>query len=330
MQCIHGTGALLALALVLGQVGQAQPPNPEVLMRPESLYTSLRDVIEYGVQLYNDKGDYAGCYRLFQGSLIAVRPYIASNKALLKQVDDSLTSAEKLPRVNDRALLLRGSLDEIRKAFAPVAKKVEKLPEPKKIEPDKELPKKEEVKKDEPKKDDKKADPKSDPNPDPKDDLKKVEDAKNTNGTIFFQWDGANETTRRVGASAYVTATLPAVPPEKMHVPFELDKSVLAEKRVAAWKDLRRLSREKKVSVHLYAENPALTHICFISNSREVPPFPDFYVYDVVKKELKIVQIPHALPIGINQITFESSKERSVFVLWYYGQREAIIDPAKI
>jgi hypothetical protein len=178
--------ALLGLILlgsdVLAQTGKTIPPvparNPELLYRPESLYTSLGDVINYGAYLFNDNGDYAGCYRLYQGALISVRPYLVANPNLLKDVDDALQKAEQQTKVADRAFTLRKSLDGVREKFAPAGKKKEELipdprkkeeriPDPKKVEVKPDEPKKDEVKKDEPKK----TEPK-------KDDVKKDEPKK--------------------------------------------------------------------------------------------------------------------------------------------------------
>jgi hypothetical protein len=112
-----------------------------------------------------------------------------------------------------------------------------------------------------------------------------------------------------------------------MHVPIEPDRSPLAAKRAAAWQDLRKLCRDKKLHIYLYCENPPLTHICILTNNGGIS-WPQ--VYDVARKQLIEVPLPHAIAIGSNQVTVEVVNGKSVFVLWYYGQREGKFDPTKL
>lgn len=173
MRALVGSAALLTLAGGLAGPAQAQP-KPDDVARPELLYKSLQDVINYGATLYN-AGDYAGCYRLYQGSLIASRPFLIKSPELLKQVDDVLVKAESQPKVTDRAFALRAVLDNIREYYRPGRKYEEKIPDPKKIEI-----RKEEVKSQEPKKEL------------PKPDLKKDADKQDPSAkdVIFRQWVG--------------------------------------------------------------------------------------------------------------------------------------------
>ena len=73
---------------------------------------ALRDVITEGRKMFNDQGDHAGCYRLFQGSLMAVRPFLA--KDLQARIDGGIAKAEKMPSYADRAWELRKVLDDVR------------------------------------------------------------------------------------------------------------------------------------------------------------------------------------------------------------------------
>src|SRR5437773_365144 len=77
-----------------------------------ALNHSLRDVINVGVKMFNEQGDYAGCYRLFQGSLISVRPFVTPD--LQKKIDKGIANAEMMRNYADRAYELRRVLDEIR------------------------------------------------------------------------------------------------------------------------------------------------------------------------------------------------------------------------
>src|SRR4051794_16873148 len=70
-----------------GPTKNGQPATPKI---EHPLFSSLRDVINQGATLFNEKGDHAGCYRVFQGALIAVRPFLAEKPDLLNHVDKSL------------------------------------------------------------------------------------------------------------------------------------------------------------------------------------------------------------------------------------------------
>jgi hypothetical protein len=149
-----------------------------------ALYYSLRDVINTGAKMFNDQGDHAGCYRLYQGSLISVRPFLAPD--LQKKIDAGLASAEKLSTFSDRAFELRKVIDEVRDKTRPTKtgdKKSDdkKADDKKDVKKDDAKDKKKETKKDDTKKDDakdaKKDGAKKDTTKDTKKDAKK-DDAK--------------------------------------------------------------------------------------------------------------------------------------------------------
>jgi hemoglobin len=80
------------------------------------LRDSLKEVINVGADLFNKYGDHAGCYRLWQGALLAIKPLLAP--AMQNEIDTALADAEKLPRVSDRAFALRKTIDAIREQAA--------------------------------------------------------------------------------------------------------------------------------------------------------------------------------------------------------------------
>jgi hemoglobin len=96
-----------------------------------AIFKTLRTVINQGADLYNS-GDWAGCYRLYEGSLITLRPLLDHYPDLQHCIDNALVTAARSPQLNDRAFVLRKAIDEIRKATQPgeTAKK-EILPPPK-------------------------------------------------------------------------------------------------------------------------------------------------------------------------------------------------------
>lgn len=92
-----------------------------------ALYDSLRDVIDTGAKMFNPPyGDHAGCYRLYQGSLLSVKPFLA--KGLQAKIDAGIANAEKMHSYADRAFELRRVLDEVRASAKPGGGKTSKTP----------------------------------------------------------------------------------------------------------------------------------------------------------------------------------------------------------
>jgi hypothetical protein len=105
-------------ALLFAPVGVAQESKkPFPKHDGGALNDSLRDVINVGVKMFNDQGDYAGTYRLYQGSLLTVRPFVSPD--LQKRIDTGITNAEKMRSYADRAYELRAVLDQIRASLPP-------------------------------------------------------------------------------------------------------------------------------------------------------------------------------------------------------------------
>src|SRR5438067_1415154 len=46
------------------------------------IYASLRTVINQGADIFNLQGDHVGCYRLYQGALVAVKPLLKHHPKL--------------------------------------------------------------------------------------------------------------------------------------------------------------------------------------------------------------------------------------------------------
>ena len=86
------------------------------------LRDSLKDVINLGADLFNKYGDHAGCYRLYQGSLLSIKLFLPP--PLQKEIDTAMAEAEKQPRISDRAFTLRKTIDMVRAQAIP-EKKVE-------------------------------------------------------------------------------------------------------------------------------------------------------------------------------------------------------------
>jgi hypothetical protein len=151
------------------------------------VYSTLRTVINRGADLYN-AGDASGCYRLFEGSLTTIKPFLDHRPELQKAITTEIAAAEKDPVVWRRSFALRKVLDRIRSEVNPKkAEDKEKVPLPKpgpiekkkkdddkdKKDDDKDKP--EDKKKDEKKK---KDDDKDKPEDKKKEDDKKKDDKK--------------------------------------------------------------------------------------------------------------------------------------------------------
>jgi hemoglobin len=107
----------------------------------ENIYQTLHGIINQGADMYN-WGDWNGCYRLWEGALMSVRPLFDHRPTLQPIIDKALADARQDPKVWHRAFVLRKALDKIRAdidADYPHAKKKETndktptpTPEPKK------------------------------------------------------------------------------------------------------------------------------------------------------------------------------------------------------
>jgi truncated hemoglobin YjbI len=109
------------LTAALAGAGRAQDDKggpPDRKMLDGTIYVSLRDVINRGADLYN-AGDWAGCYRLYEGALMAVRPLLDHRPGLQKAIETGLANAERDPAVFRRAFVLREVLNTVRNDVNP-------------------------------------------------------------------------------------------------------------------------------------------------------------------------------------------------------------------
>jgi hemoglobin len=93
--------------------------NPEL---DRQIFGLLRSVINAGADLYNPpQNDRAGCYRLYHGSLLTLRPLLAHHPELQKAIDAGLAEADRAQDVPTRAFALRRVLDTIFEKLRPTA-----------------------------------------------------------------------------------------------------------------------------------------------------------------------------------------------------------------
>jgi hemoglobin len=111
---------LLAVAVTTGgaQITYAADDKAPALTAEQKAFDtklrkSLFDLINRGVDLYNS-GDWAGCYHLFEGSLVTAAPLLDHHPQVQKLIADGLKEAETLPRADQQAFHLRRVLDKVR------------------------------------------------------------------------------------------------------------------------------------------------------------------------------------------------------------------------
>src|SRR5262245_10607219 len=93
-------GCLLAAPGGARAQEKAAPPDLERKQIDNIVYKTLRTVINQGADLYNS-GDWAGCFRLYEGSLLTVRPLLDHHPALQKAIDAALVEAARTPMLCD-------------------------------------------------------------------------------------------------------------------------------------------------------------------------------------------------------------------------------------
>lgn len=73
----------------------------------------LRETINHGADLYN-RGDANGCYRLYEGTLMAVSGLVQDRPEWQNWIDQGLAVAATKPQVAQRAFVLREAMNRIR------------------------------------------------------------------------------------------------------------------------------------------------------------------------------------------------------------------------
>ncbi len=119
--------ALIALLFVAQGVVVAEDKKPQELAQQameQRLHKTLRTVINAGADLFN-KGDQAGCFRLYEGALLTTVPLLEHRPVLQAAVQRGLKNLESLKTAEEKSFAARELLDQIRdtikKDGAPVA-----------------------------------------------------------------------------------------------------------------------------------------------------------------------------------------------------------------
>jgi hemoglobin len=122
--------ALAAGVLLAGMTGflvaddRGNSTTRDQKSQDQKIHDLLRTVINSGADVYNQdvsandayttELNRAGCYRLYQGALIALRPLLDLHPDLQQAIDRGLTEAAKLPSSRQKAFALRAVLDQLR------------------------------------------------------------------------------------------------------------------------------------------------------------------------------------------------------------------------
>lgn len=112
--------------------GQERAESIKYIDLDKKIVKACYDAALLGTEIFN-KGNYDGCYRLYQGTLMALQPILDYRPMLMFKVKDRLERAKSM-RVVEAANELRLALDEIQNEIAPPAKTAEPKIEPK-VEP---------------------------------------------------------------------------------------------------------------------------------------------------------------------------------------------------
>ncbi len=110
-----GLSGLLLLAFVGTAARAEEPTSADSPGYDRHLRRVLPVLIHKGAALYND-GDPEACCRLFESTLVVVRPTLVDRPQLLLVIDRGLADARKITDIRDRAFALRAVLDAIRSA----------------------------------------------------------------------------------------------------------------------------------------------------------------------------------------------------------------------
>lgn len=107
--------AALLLAHFVATATLADDPKlPDVAAFDKIVVDTLRDVHNKGADLYNTKKEFDATYRLYQGALLTVRPFLAHRTASQKVIDEGLTAAEAETTMAQKAFRLHETIEAVR------------------------------------------------------------------------------------------------------------------------------------------------------------------------------------------------------------------------
>lgn len=109
--------AILTLHLLGGAASPtpaAEPPKPVPAADLDRLAVEvLKDVHNRGADLYN-AADAAGAYRLYEGALRGVGPFLKHRPKAARAIADGLAEVAKLPTAKEQAFRLHEVIEQVR------------------------------------------------------------------------------------------------------------------------------------------------------------------------------------------------------------------------
>ena len=127
--------ALIAGVVLLAAGGRAADPAVPTADLDKAAVEVLKDLHNRGADLYN-AADAAGALRLYEGTLRAVRPFLAHRPKVQKAIDDGLADAFKLDGPKAQAFRLHEVIDQVRNELKVEVKPADPKPtDPKPTDP---------------------------------------------------------------------------------------------------------------------------------------------------------------------------------------------------
>jgi hemoglobin len=93
-----------------------EPPPITKAEFQERIVQGLNAALDVGVPAFN-KGDHQGCYQIYQGALLAIKPLLAGSSDLMQGLQAHLDRAGSMGTAAQKAFELRRAIDDIRWAF---------------------------------------------------------------------------------------------------------------------------------------------------------------------------------------------------------------------
>jgi hypothetical protein len=146
-----GPPLLAAVILVFALTGtfHAQPAGNgkgDHAALNQKIRDALYRVLEEGVALHNQRRDYAGCFRVYHGALLAVQPLLEHRPDLQRAIGEGLQAAANAPSAPAGGFALRKVIDDVRAGLKEGAAATDKKDKEVLPPPDKEVPAKKEKK----------------------------------------------------------------------------------------------------------------------------------------------------------------------------------------
>ena len=108
---------LLGALLMAASTGEAHSQTPPAGLTAPQLEQAASDVLKEvhnrGADLYN-RGDPAAAYRMYEGALSVVRPFVAHRPAILKAIEDGLNETAKTDGAKIQAFRLHEVIEQVR------------------------------------------------------------------------------------------------------------------------------------------------------------------------------------------------------------------------